>query len=289
MEFIVRALEAPQPTGDCIVGTCLNQPEADAWRESDPERYADWVLKLKPSAPKRAVVSSAWRRGGDRTTILFATGVVFERVSVLMRRGITALTLFEDADHALQAWRSLNAAAEESDKWRVGIDIYQAAPEYKPEELRKLATAALCVVHARALAGLHSAEVRAGLWRSVQDLASTVLDPAPPREHTPTSADLCCCRVRLLAEVEALLCSAQVHFKNGRIEGACACASHATTRSRTALLQGAIPESRAEEIHQESGRYQKVADTVSDDAVTRGRAFDTSMLCPKISLPTFTF
>lgn len=287
MEALIKhLLHAPIPMEGGCLGACLNTPDADEWRVSDAERYAEWLLALPQDASGKATLSGAWRRGCERTTIVYSTGLAVERVHVLVRRAIESLTTKHTPDDALLARTDIMQAAREMVACGVRDEVENTMPEYAPVELSKLATFALCVAHARYISTIASNTIKAGLWLSLTDLALSSRDPAPEAHAQRTVAETSLEAIRWWAESHALQESAANHFSNGKLSKACACARRAAEMASKLYCDDPhlISKDRVDTLRSQSTSYDLVLKTCGSER-TQSRVFDSADLVEAIKLP----
>jgi hypothetical protein len=303
MENIKKILRkiAPQPLPRQLVGAALYASEKDELKTSNFEAYCDFVLSCNERTQRRAKVSAAWRRNEFDDSIIWCTGLQFEQICCSVRRAFLALSDAKTADDCVAAHATLKAAADISRTWKVVGDMRRAAPELTTPALDNFAAAALLLAHAHAVGGVSDAKLRAGLWRSVHQTAARLIEVSLPTgddddgsndDSDDDSGDdgdgtyarrfdeVVLERVKLLAEVLALSCSATSHFDQGALGSACACSKHALERvleHDTFFDKDFIR--RLDEEHQ---RYIFVQKKLGD---LNRINFETGLMMPAVALP----
>lgn len=207
MESIISLLtvDPPVPLAGSLIGAACGVPHMDSMRDIDLDAYLAWLCDAKETTVRPG---SAWRRRVGSPEVAYGFGLSFERICCSLVRASDLLS-HSKAEAALEASNILVSAASVSALWR--SDLREAWPELGEASLRRDARLARCAAHAHGISTLPDGALKAGLTRSLAAECAEV-----------------CRSAAVLAEAEALRCSALVHSSAGELEAAVACASRAS-------------------------------------------------------------
>ena len=290
-ELLSKLLKPPAPSLHTCVGTVLGQPELDSLRTSNFDEYATRLLE-HTRAPSGVVVTSAWKRGPTPKTVAFASGLSFERVCVLLRRALLRLNTCVDAEDALAARADLKQAAKEAEAFFSGICddvIVEEMPEVKAEEIRKAAKLCELVAHCCASKLVADSATRAGLFRSIAEVAASTASVCPiVDDDEALMFDVALRALSKYCETQAHALSASLHFDGGKIEAAAACARRAADVARKAHLEHDwFTADFVDELEKNAKRYEFVKAKTQGTTTTKktGVVVPELHLCAAVPLP----